>query len=113
MSFPEHDLASPEVTSHTNDKARPKLFTIDAEAKRIYLDFAKGEGTGAGFLQREEDTAVIQNLHDVQGVPQLQEWDDFMQGNQIASWVSAQGSPSNGAILQRLALFVLQEKGIV
>ena len=119
MGFNEEMLKAPVVVSHTSDKARPTVLRIDGERKELRVEFTKGSGEGGDYNPRFTDNVTVANTPDTKDedgnpVEQPKEWDDFIAGNQLAAWCRAQPSAvSNGAVLQKLASYILTQKGVI
>ena len=114
MSFGEEPLTTPVVVARTSDQCHPTVLRIDGEAKTIRVEFFKGTGT-APFVQHANDNVTFRNLPDDEdGNPQAQEWDDFMAGTQIADFLRAQPAAlTNGAVLKKLATYLLGLEGVI
>ena len=115
MIFGEDDLTTPVVVSRTSDKCRPTVLRIDAEAEQLRVEFTKGTGTGVDYAPHANDNVTVRNLPDDEdGNPQAQEWDSFMAGSQIATYLRTQPSAlTNGEVLRNLATYILQQKGVI
>ncbi len=112
--FGEEPLATPVVVSRTSDRCRPTRLDIRANEKLVRIEFEKGEGTGQAFNPHGTDNITIENLTNEDGTPGVQEWDILISGTEIAQWCRAQpGAVSNGAVLAKFAMFILDRKGVI
>ena len=113
--FGERPLAKPVVLSRTSNQCRPTRLDIRGDEKILRVEYRSGTGTGNGFTEHSKGNITLANLPDDEDEnPQPQEWDDFMSGAEIAAWCKAQPpGTTNGAVLKKLANFLLGQKGVI